>query len=210
MNRRIAAAAGAALYLLLLAIPPRAEAQAVSSIRGDSRIATKWVVDPVHSQIDFRVRHLVGRVRGTFTRWYAVITTTERDWTRGVVNVSVQTSSLSTGNAYRDADLRSSRFFAVDSYPSMSFQGTGLAASDTTVEVSGVLTIKGHSHPVTLTGQYRGIAEDAEGHERIAFEASTVLDRRDYGMDWNQTVAGTRMIGDEVEITVALEAVRID
>ena len=87
------------------------------------------MVDVVHSQIDFRVRHLVGRVRGTFTNWYAIIVTGNRDWLQGKVNVTVQTASLNTGNAYRDADLRSQRFFGVDSFPEMTFLGTGIAAS---------------------------------------------------------------------------------
>ncbi len=172
--------------------------------------ATRWVVDLPHSQIDFRVHHLLGRVRGTFTNWYAVIVTRDRQWKNGQVNVTVQTSSLNTGNAYRDTDLRSPRFFATDSFPELTFKGSGLAVGDSTVEIPGLLSIKGHSHPVTLKGMYRGIADDGQHHERIAFEASTVLDRRDYGMEWNQTIGANTLIGNEVEITIALEAVRVN
>lgn len=171
--------------------------------------ATRWIVDIVHSQIDFRVRHLLGRVRGTFTNWYAVILTEDRDWRHGRVNVTVQTTSLNTGNSYRDADLRSPRFFGVDSFPEMTFLGTGIAASDTTVEIIGLMTIKAHTRPVTLKGTYRGIANDGQGHERIAFEASATLDRRDFGIDWNATVGSNSLIGNEVEITIAIEAVRV-
>ena len=171
---------------------------------------TRWVIDIAHSQIDFRVRHLVGRVRGTFTNWYAVILTDDRDWRHGKVNVTVQTASLSTGNGLRDADLKSRRFFGVDSYPEMTFLGTGIAASDTTVEIIGLLTIKGHTRPASLKGAYRGIAKDEQGHERIAFEASTALDRRDFGIDWNTAVGGNSLIGNEVEISIAMEAVRVN
>jgi polyisoprenoid-binding protein YceI len=171
---------------------------------------TRWVVDIAHSQIDFRVRHLVGRVRGTFTNWYAVLLTEDRDWRHGRINVTVQTASLNTGNAYRDADLRSRRFFGVDSFPEMTFLGTGIAASDTTVEIIGLMTIKAHTRPVTLKGQYRGIASDLDGRERIAFDASATLDRRDFGIDWNTAVGGNNLIGNEVEITIALEAVRMN
>jgi polyisoprenoid-binding protein YceI len=200
----------AGFLALSLAAAPQAGAQtaADASLRPSSE--TRWVVDMVHSQVDFRVRHLVGRVRGTFTKWYAVLSTEEGGWKVGNVNVSVQTASLSTGNAYRDADLRSDRFFAVNRYPKMTFQGTGFAATDSTVDVNGLLTIKGHSKPVVLTGLYRGIAKDAEGHERIAFEASTVVDRRDYGITWNESVAGTDLVGNDVEITVSIEAVRVN
>ena len=182
-----------------------AEAQGGASVPA---AGTHWVVDVAHSQIDFRVRHLVGRVRGTFTNWYALLLTDDRDWRHGRINVTVQTASLNTGNSYRDADLRSPKFFGVDSFPEMTFLGTGIAASDTTVEIVGLLTIKAHTRPVTLKGQYRGIASDADGRERIAFDASATLDRRDFGIDWNTAVGGNALIGDEVEITIALEAVR--
>jgi polyisoprenoid-binding protein YceI len=163
----------------------------------------------VHSQVDFRVRHLVGRVRGAFEKWYAVLTTKEGDWRHGTVKVSVQTASLNTGNAYRDADLRSERFFDVQRYPKMTFEGTEFAVADSTLAVSGILTIKGHSKPITLTGQYRGIAKDSDGHERIAFEATGEVDRREFGITWNESVAGTDLVGNTVEITVGIEAVRV-
>ncbi|MGH7518380.1 MAG: YceI family protein [Gemmatimonadales bacterium] len=164
----------------------------------------------VHSQVDFGVRHLVGQVRGTFDRWYAVLLTKEGDWKFGSVNVSVQTASLNTGNAYRDADLRSDRFFAVARYPKMTFEGTGFAVADSTVDLNGILTIKGRSKPVTLSGRYRGIAKDSEGHERIAFQVTGAVDRRDFGISWNETVGGTELIGNNVEITIGIEAVRVN
>jgi polyisoprenoid-binding protein YceI len=210
MSSRLMAMAAGGLTALVLAAAPVAEAQKVVGIASPSREETKWVVDMVHSQVDFGVRHLVGRVRGNFTRWYAVLSTEEGGWKVGNVNVSIQTASLNTGNAYRDDDLRSDRFFAVNRYPKMTFQGTGFAATDSTVDVHGLLTIKGHSRPVVLSGQFRGIAKDAEGHERIAFEVSTVVDRRDYGISWNENVAGMGLIGNEVEVTVGIEAVRVN
>jgi len=202
MRRRHLPIAAAALTALLLG--------GAGDLTAQEPGGTRWVVDVVHSQIDFRVRHLVGRVRGTFTNWYAVIVTDDHDWRHGKVNVTVQTSSLNTGNNYRDADLRSHRFFAVDSFPEMTFRGTGIAASDTTVEIVGLLTIKGVTRPATFRGTYLGVARDAQGHERIAFEASTTLDRRQFGIDYNATVGQTSLIGNEVEITIALEAARVN
>ncbi|HEU5305295.1 MAG TPA: YceI family protein [Gemmatimonadales bacterium] len=199
----------AGVGFLGLLIAPSAPAQTVSGAAQSRMPAeTKWVVDMVHSQVDFRVRHLVGRVRGNFSRWYAVLTTKDGDWKLGTVDVTVQTASLNTGNEYRDDDLRSDRFFAVERYPKMTFRGTGFAATDSTVDVSGILTIKGRSRPVVLSGAYRGIAKDREGHERIAFEVTGVVDRRDFGINYNENVAGADLIGNEVDITVAIEAVR--
>ena len=211
MTHPNARSAARILAAVMLAGAQGAAAQAVADISTPPPSKdTKWVVDMVHSQVDFGVRHLVGRVRGTFTKWYAVLTTKDGDWKLGTVNVQVQTASLNTGNAYRDEDLRSDRFFAVTRFPRMTFQGTGFAATDSTVDVSGILTIKGHSKPVVLSGQYRGIAKDGEGHERIAFEASGAVDRRDFGITWNENIAGTDLVGNDVEITIAIEAVRVD
>ena len=209
MNRRLAAIiAGSLLVLLTAAASPAVSHVASAPALPPRAVETKWVVDMVHSQVDFGIRHLVGRVRGTFDRWYAVLTTEQGDWPLGTVSVTVQTASLNTGNAYRDADLRSDRFFAVRRYPTMTFEGTGMAVADSTVQVMGVLTIKGHSKPVTLSGQYRGIAKDQEGHQRIAFEVTGEVDRRDFDIAWNETVAGAEMIGNTVQLTIAIEAVR--
>ena len=209
MKGRLAATTAGSLIALLTAAAPRATAQDASHASPAVQAAeAKWVVDMVHSQVDFAVRHLVGRVRGTFERWYAVLSTPAGDWRNGTVTVRVQTASLNTGNAYRDADLRSDRFFAVTRYPTMTFEGTGFVVTDSALTVNGMLTIKGHTKPVSLAGQYRGIAKDSEGHERIAFEATGAVDRRDFDISWNEKVAGTEMIGDTVQITIGLEAVR--
>ncbi|HTS87781.1 MAG TPA: YceI family protein [Gemmatimonadales bacterium] len=191
---------------LLLTQVAVATAQAAPAAAARS---SHWVVDIVHSQIGFKVRHLLGRVSGTFTDWYGVILTDDHDWRHGRVNVTIQTKSLTTGNDYRDADLRSPRFFSTDSFPEIKFQGTGMAVGDSTLDIIGLLTIKGVTHPITLRGTYQGLAEDQSGHERIAFEASAILDRRQYGIDWNATVGPNTLIGNEVEITIEMEATRV-
>jgi polyisoprenoid-binding protein YceI len=199
------------LAALLLAMAPSANAQTVRDASTATPPAeTKWVVDMMHSQIEFGVQHLVGRVRGNFDRWYAVLVTKQGDWKLGTVKVVVRTASLNTGNSYRDADLRSGRFFAVDRYPKMTFEGTGFAVGDSTLDLKGILTLKGHSKPVTLSGRYRGIAKDSKGHERIAFEAGGAVDRRDFAISYNENVAGRELIGNTVDFTILIEAVRID
>lgn len=211
MKPRLAGMAAGSLAALMSAAVPAATAQVGPAVSiGAPSADTKWVVDMVHSQVDFGVRHLVGQVRGTFDRWYAVLETKEGDWKLGSVNVSIETASLNTGNGYRDADLRSDRFFAVARYPKMTFKGTGFAVADSTVDVNGILTIKGHSKPVTLSGRYRGIAKDRDGHERIAFQATGAVDRRDFGITWNEMVAGTELIGNNVDLTIGIEAVRVN
>jgi polyisoprenoid-binding protein YceI len=200
----------AAVALAVLTLSGSAAAQGVARpANAPSDTRTKWVVDPVHSQVEFGIRHLMGRVRGSFSRWYGVIVTNDRDWKHGTVTVQVQTASINTGNNYRDTDLRSPRFLASDSFPAMTFESTGIVATDSTIEISGILTLRGHFHPVVLKGHFNGIGRDKEGHERIGFDAATRLNRRDYGITWNEVVEGTRVIGDDVEISISLEAVRV-
>lgn len=210
MKPHLAGMVAGSLAVLVSAVAPAATAQSVSRVTAAPSAETRWVVDMVHSQVDFGVRHLVGRVHGHFDKWYAVVTTKGGDWKLGTVKVSVQTASLNTGNSYRDADLRSDRFFAVGRYPKMTFEGTGFAVRDSTLNVNGILTIKGHSKPVTLSGLFRGIAKDSDGHERIAFEAAGMVDRRDFDITWNENVAGTDLVGNTVEITIGIEAVRVN
>jgi polyisoprenoid-binding protein YceI len=215
MSPFTALAAGGIALALLSVVHPVASAQTAPAevARASSRIpssGTRWLVDPVHSQVDFRVRHLVGRVRGTFDDWFGVIVTQDDDWTHGTVNVTVHTRSVNTGNPNRDADLRSDRFFATDSFPRMMFESTGIVATDSTVEIGGILTIKGRARHVVLTGQYRGTAKDYVGEKRIAFDATTVVNRQDFGLTYREMVNGVPGIGDEVEITIAIEAVRVN
>jgi polyisoprenoid-binding protein YceI len=212
MNRRIARVAALAVAALALAGTAAAQSVPAPAIRASSvppNSGTRWIVDPVHSQVEFRVSHLLGRVRGSFTRWYGVIATKSEDWTHGTVNVQVQTASINTGNSYRDADLRSPRFLASDSFPAMTFESTGIVATDSTVEIGGILTLRGRSRHVVLTGRFDGVGRDQEGKQRIAFDATTIVDRRDFGISYDELVEGSKVVGDDIEITIALEAVRV-
>ena len=169
---------------------------------------TAWRVDPTHSEVGFRVRHLLGRVRGQFTEWSGVIVTRGTDWQKGTVNIVIRSRSIDTNNDGRDADLRSPRFFATDSFPEITFESTGIVAEESKFEMSGLLTIKGHTHPVVFRGQYLGLGPDQNDKERIAFDGTAVINRHDYGITWNQVVDRGSLLGDEVELEIAVEAVR--
>jgi polyisoprenoid-binding protein YceI len=171
-------------------------------------VGSGWKIDTQHSEVGFRIRHLVGRVRGVFDDWDGVLVTRDQDWTHGTVNVNVKTRSIDTRNSARDADLRSPRFFSVDSFPAMTFESTGLIATNNNFEMGGLLTIKGRTHPVTFRGQYRGIARDMNGRERIAFDGTALINRRDFGLTWNQALEAGSLLSDDVEIEIAVEAVR--
>ena len=197
--------------LAALSLPGALAAQTSGSTKTFTKPAAggiHWVIDPNHSEVTFRIRHILGRVRGSFTRFNATLVTSTGDWRNGTINVYIQSKSINTNNEARDADLRSPRFFAADSFPLITFESTGIVAGNNTFEMGGLLTIKGVTHPVVLTGEYRGLSKDENGKERVAFEGSTLISRKQYNLDWNQTLESGAMLGDDVEIEIALEAMR--
>ncbi len=137
-----------------------------------------------------------------------MLITKDEDWSHGTVNVTIRTRSIDTRKDARDNDLRSPRFFSTDSFPLETFENTGLIQTSSNFEMSGLLTIKGHTHPMLFTGQYRGIERDQNGKERIAFDGAALINRRDYGLTWNQTLENGAMLSDAVDLEIAIEAVR--
>lgn len=167
-----------------------------------------YQIDPVHSELTFRVRHLMGRVAGTFTDWEGTVVIDPNDLTTAVVDVTVRTASIHTLNEQRDDHLRTPDFFAAEAYPTMTFKSRRVVQDGDRIAVHGDLTLRGTTKPVVLEGTYLGAGVDPWGGARIAFLASTTIDRQDFGVSFNQVVEGVGMIGDEVEITIAIEAVR--
>ncbi len=179
----------------------------ISSV--DKSLVTAWRVDPAHSSLAFTVRHLVGKVSGTFDGWSGTLRTNGAEWTRGVADVSIRTATLNTRNAARDADLRSARFFDVQKYPAITFSSTGMIQEGDRVELGGLLTIRGQTRPVVLKGQFLGRGKGPDGKLRMGFEASTSVARKDFGLTYNALVDGTPLIGDSATVVISLEAVEV-
>lgn len=172
--------------------------------------STTWQIDVTHSELLFRVRHLVSRVTGTFTDWDGTITGDPADWSRGTVTVRIRTKSITTNHQRRDTHLRSNDFFATDSFPEMSFVSTGVAFNGDSVTLSGNLSIRGRTRPVVLTGSYLGMTPGREGRDRIGFEVGTKINRLDYGLTWNRAAEGGGVVlGDEVTISITVAAVKV-
>lgn len=170
----------------------------------------KWQIDVNHSEVSFRVRHFVSRVPGTFKVWNGTILADPSDLTGGSVEVSIQTGSIDTRNERRDAHLRSPDFFAADSFPTITFKSTKVEARNNALTISGDLTIRGVTKPVVLTGEYVGTTGTPEpSKQRIGFTATTKINRMDFGVKWNRAVEGGGvMLGDDVDVTINIEAVR--
>lgn len=171
--------------------------------------STTWKIDPSHSELTFRIRHYVTKVRGTFSRWSGTVTADPANLAGGSVDVTIDAKSIDTNQEMRDNDLRSSNFFAADSFPTLTFKSTRVETSGSELKVHGDLTIRGITRPVVLTGSYSGTTKDARGGERIGFEASTRINRLDYKVTWNRAIeGGGLMLGDDVDIDITIEAIK--
>jgi polyisoprenoid-binding protein YceI len=192
----LAAAAVAAAPAPRAAIPATA---AVAPVR--------WQIDQSHSELSFRIRHLVSRVNGQFNTWSGTITADPASLAGGSVSVDIQTASIDTNNERRDTHLRSADFFDAASHPTITFRSTRVVANGRELQVHGNLTIRGVTKPVVLEGRMLDVG-GAAGRRRIGFEAETQINRMDYGVSWNRGAEGGGVVlGDEVTISIAIEAV---
>ena len=167
-----------------------------------------WTIDPVHSEVGFSVRHMmVSKVRGKFTTFEGSVTTAENPL-ESTVSATVDLGSIDTGNADRDNHIRSADFFEVDAHPTMTFTSTGIRADGGDFVLDGDLTIKGVTKPVSLDLELGGFGPDAYGGTRAGFSASGVINRRDFGVDFNAAMeTGGVVVGDKVTLNLEIELV---
>jgi len=169
-----------------------------------------WNIDPTHSVLSARVRHLVAaKVRGTFKAFSGTITVGDTPETSSV-RVAIDASSIDTGAADRDAHLRSPDFLDVETYPTIDFVSTAVRPRrGTSYAVDGDLTIRGVTKPVTLDMEYGGLVSDPWGGTRAVFSAETKIDREAWGMTWNQALeTGGWLVGKSLDVEIEVEAVR--
>jgi len=170
-------------------------------------VAGTWVIDPTHSEVGFTVRHLMSKVRGKFEQFEGSIVIAEEP-TQSVATATVQLASINTGTQQRDDHLRSGDFFGADQTPLMTFTSTGVKVEGDAIKATGDLTIKDVSRPVELEVEFLGTGNDPWGGTRAGFEASTVISRKDWGIDFNIPLDGGKlMIGDKIAIQLSVEAV---
>lgn len=172
--------------------------------------AADYDVDPVHSQIGFKVTHLmISSVRGEFSDYSASIDADPAAKTVKSVQATIKTASIDTRNQKRDDHLRSGDFFDAANYPEMSFKSTKVVGSGDDITVYGDLTIRGTTKPVELKGSFSGEAKDPWGYTRAGFAAKGEVNRKDFGLTWNKMLeTGGVVVGDEVEISLDIEAIR--
>jgi polyisoprenoid-binding protein YceI len=158
--------------------------------------------------VGFEVRHLLTRVRGRFTDFDGSIDYDPDAPERSTVTFAARTASIDTGEPQRDAHLRSADFFEADRYPSMTFVSRGIDRTDADrYVVTGDLTIRDVTRTIELPVTYLGAATDPWGNEKLGFEASITISRKDYGLAWNAVLeTGGFLVGDDVKVNVSLQA----
>ncbi len=166
--------------------------------------AGTWNIDPSHSEIGFTARHLMSKVRGLFEKFEGQIVTGEQPSATATVDLN----SINTRDENRDAHLRSGDFFDVENSGPMTFSSTKVERGGAGLLVTGDLTIKGVTKPVTLDVEYLGTETDPWGGTRAGFEGTTQISRKAWGVDFNIPMDGGRLlVGDKIDITVAVQAV---
>jgi polyisoprenoid-binding protein YceI len=170
-----------------------------------------WTLDTVHSGINFSVRHMVvSKVRGRFTKFTGNVELDESDLARSVVEATIDAASIDTGTAQRDDHLRSADFFDVEHFPQIRFHSTGIEKlGGERYRLTGELTIRDVSREIALDVEYGGRAKDPWGNERVGFTAKGTLDRKDFGLGWNQVLeTGGVLVSDRVEIELEVQGVK--
>jgi polyisoprenoid-binding protein YceI len=172
---------------------------------------TKWAIDPSHSEIQFKVRHLmVSYVTGQFTKFDATVETNSDDFTTAKVKFTADVNSISTHNEQRDAHLKNNDFFDAENHPELRFDSDRLEKiSEEEYKVYGTLTIRGISNKVVLNAEYGGIMIDPWGNTRTGFTVTGKINRKDFGVSFGMvSETGGVLLGDEVKITANAEFVR--
>jgi polyisoprenoid-binding protein YceI len=174
-------------------------------------IKTKWVLDPSHSEILFKVKHLmITNVKGEFRKFNAEVNCIGDDLTTAKAHAVIESSSVFTNDENRDGHLKGVDFFDADVYPALTFDSTSFinkAGSD--YELKGNLTIKGVTKEVTLNVEFGGINKDPWGNEKAGFSINGKINRKDWGLNWNAALeTGGVLVSDEVKIHAELQFVK--
>ena len=170
---------------------------------------TKWSIDPVHSEITFKVKHLmISNIKGEFKTFQADID--GEDFTKSIISANIDASSISTNNNDRDMHLKSPDFFEVEKYPEITFVSTSIKkVDDDEFKLVGNLTIKGTTKEITLDTEFGGFMKDPYGNEKAGFSINGKLNRKDFGLNWNAALeAGGVMVANEIKIYAEVQFIK--
>jgi polyisoprenoid-binding protein YceI len=170
-----------------------------------------YVIDPTHSRIGFVARHaMVTKVRGSFKEFAGSARLDGENPAASTAEITISVASIDTGQAQRDEHLRTNEFFDAPTHPEMTFRSTGVqVVAEDTFALTGDLTIKGTTKPVTVSFEHTGVATDVYGNVRAGFEGSAVINRKDWGISWNAPLeAGGVLVGEKITLEFDISAIR--
>jgi len=170
-----------------------------------------WVIDPMHSEVQFKIRHLmITNVTGSFDLFQVNVTTEEENFMKAKVDVTVEAGSISTGNEQRDTHLKSADFFDVEKFPQIKFTATKYenVDNDGSYDLYGDLTIRDVTKNIKLGVEFGGVVKDPYGNTKAGFTISGKINRKDFGLVWNAvTEAGGLVVSDEVKIACEVQLI---
>ena len=172
---------------------------------------TKWIVDPVHSDVQFKIRHLViSSITGSFNNFQGGATSDLDNFEGAEIHFSLDVNSIDTNQGVRDAHLKSADFFDAETYPHITFQSNYFhKVKGDLFKLSGFLTLKGITKPIELDAEYGGAEIDSDGNTRLGFEVQGRLSRQEFGLNYNQlTDAGGLVVGEDVKLIANIQLVR--
>ena len=170
-----------------------------------------WKLDPTHSLVEFSAKHLmITTVKGRIADVVGTIYTDEKDPKKSSVEATLRAASLDTRTDQRDQHLRSADFLNAEVYPEITFRSTRIEGDKENFKLTGDLTIRDVTKPVTLDVQFEGKTKDPWGGERVGFSGTGKIDRRDFGLTWNQALeTGGVVVGNEIKINLEMQAVKV-
>ena len=172
---------------------------------------TKWTLDPMHSELGFKVKHLmISNVTGFFKTFTAEVDWQDADFSNATITLNAQMASITTNNEQRDAHLRNADFFDVERYPEMIFQSSRIEKiDDGAFSVQGSLTLKAVTKPVTLDVEFSGLTKDMHGGEKVGFTVNGKINRKDWGLTYNAIMeTGGLALSEEVKIQAEIQLIK--
>lgn len=172
---------------------------------------TKWALDPTHSELQFKVKHLmISTVTGQFNQFNGIVETKENDFTTAKIDFTAEVNSISTNNEQRDAHLKNSDFFDAPNHPQLTFKSEKLAKDDNDeYTLFGMLTMRGTSKRIKLDVEFGGITQDPWGNTRAGFTVTGKINRQDFGISFGAvTETGGILLGDEIKIIANVQFVK--
>lgn len=172
---------------------------------------TKWAIDPSHSEIGFKVKHMMfTNVSGTFAAYDATITTEDDNFENANFEFSADIDSISTNNTDRDSHLKSGDFFDVENHPKLTFKGTSFVKNGDDYELTGDLSIKEVTKSVKFPVEFSGLMKDPWGNTKAGLNISGKINRKDWGLNWNSALeTGGVLVGEEVKLNIELQLIKL-